>query len=297
MAQAAQLWIQSDHRLGESIIWHESRQKLYWVDLLDPALFCHDLAAGMTKRHALPLPPPIGSIAATVDPDRLILAHRGGLSLLHIDTLALEFFCDPEGGRDAIIYNDIKTDRWGRLWVGTSHLKEQEARGALWCVASRTHWALADAGFAVSNGPAFSPDGSTMYFNDSAGRKTFAYDIVPNDLKARNRRILVRHGEHDGMPDGLAVDVVGNIWSAQWGGAALRVFAPDGKQEAHYTVSAWNVTTLCFGGPLLNTVFITTATDGASDQQLDRYPLTGSLFTLRPNVQGMAETLFRCATG
>ena len=183
MLQQADLWIKASHRLGESIIWHAHNRCLYWVDLLDPALFVHDPATGETRSHALALPPPIGSIAATSDPDVLILAHRGGLSLLDVRTLALTFYCDPEGGRDAIIYNDIKVDRQGRLWVGTSHEKEQQHRGVLWCVESRTRWALVDAGFAISNGPAFSLDGRTMYFNDSLGRTTFAYDV--DETRAR----------------------------------------------------------------------------------------------------------------
>lgn len=293
MSNAAQLWITAQHPLGESIIWHEAQQKLFWVDLLDPALYSHDLALGLTVRRALALPAPIGSIAATIDPDRLIIAHRGGLSLLHIETLALECFCDPEAGRDETIYNDIKVDHWGRLWVGTSHSKEKDARGALWCVESQKRWALADVGFAVSNGPAFSRDGSTMYFNDSAGRKTFAYDIAPDHMLAKNRRLLVEHPEQDGMPDGLVVDESGNIWSAQWGGAAILVFAPNGQAIARYPVPAWNVTTLCFGGPKCDTVFITSATDGVSEDIMQRYPQTGSLFTLQPNVLGTHETLFR----
>jgi xylono-1,5-lactonase len=292
MAQAATLWISAHHKLAESIIWHEARQKLFWVDLLDPALFSHDLNSGGTTRHPLALLPPIGSIAATVDPERLVLAHRGGLSLLHIDTLTLEPYCDPECGRDAIIYNDMKVDRWGRLWVGTSDVKEQDARGALWCVAGARNWALADMGFAVSNGPAFAPDGKTMYFNDSVGRKTLAYDIEPGSLTARNRRILVQHQEHDGMPDGVVVDDTGNIWTAQWGGAALLVFAPDGKSMARHPVPAWNVTTLCFAGPLRDTVYVTSATDGMSPEQLARYPLSGSLFEMHPGANGVAEPLF-----
>ncbi len=289
----AELWITAQHRLGEAIIWHVATRQLYWVDLLDPALFVHDPHSQKTVRHPLPLPAPIGSIAATTDPKRLILAHRGGLSLLHIETMALEFYCDPEQGRDEIIYNDIKADRWGRLWVGTSHAREQEARGALWCVKNRKTWALGDAGFAVSNGPAVSRDGRTLYFNDSAGRKTFAYDIAEDSLLPRNRRILRNYTEDEGMPDGIVVDASDTIWSAQWNGAALLAMSPDGRPMQRIEVAAFNVTTLCFAGEDLCDVYITTATDGVSAEQMQRYPLTGSLFKFRSHNPGLPEPLFQ----
>jgi xylono-1,5-lactonase len=289
---SVELWIKSDHRLGESIIWHAASRNLMWVDLLDPALFVHDLTSGTTARHPLPLPPPIGSIAATTDPKRLIIAHRGGLSLLHLESLQLEFFCDPEQRRDAIMYNDIKVDRWGRLWVGTSDIKEQESRGALWCVKDRKTWALADAGFPVSNGPAFSLGGKTMYFNDSAGRRTFAYDISENNFLASNRRLLRDYTQEEGMPDGVVVSANGDLWCAQWAGAALMNLAADGALLQRTEIPAYNVTTLCFGGDELEDVFVTTARDTMTEVLLKEYPLTGSLFRLRNAGQGLPEPLF-----
>lgn len=293
MARTAQLYIPSQHRLGESVIWHAARQCYFWVDLLDPALFCLDPAFGQTVKREIKLPPPIGSIAATTNPDILLLAHRGGLSLLDVRSMEMTLYCDPEAGRDAIIYNDIKVDRWGRLWVGTSHEKEQEERGGLWCVESAKRWALADAGFAVSNGPAFSLDGSTMYFNDSARRKTFAYDIASDHLCARNRRVLIRHSEQDGMPDGAVVDSADGIWIAQWAGSAVLKFDRTGRLLDRIDVPSVHVTTLCFGGADLRYPLITTATDGATPDQLKALPLSGSIFTFENTVEGVCEPLFR----
>jgi xylono-1,5-lactonase len=292
MQRSAELYIKSQHRLGESIIWHVARQCYFWVDLLDVELFCHDPIAGQTATSKIALPPPIGSIAATTDPNLLVLAHRGGLSLLDLRSMELTFYCDPEGERDAIIYNDIKVDRWGRLWVGTSHEREQEERGALWCVASPTRWALADAGFAISNGPAFSLDGHTMYFNDSARRKTFAFDISQDCLTARNRRTLIQHSDADGMPDGVVVDASDNIWTAQWAGSALLKFDREGQRLECIDVPSVHVTTLCFGGADLRQPLITTATDAATPVQLNDLPLSGSLFTFENSLEGVCEPLF-----
>lgn len=291
----ATLAIPSMDRLGESVLWHEARRCLYWVDLYEPALFRALPGAATHDRRPLPLPAPIGSIAATTDPGAVVISHRGGLSLLDLDTLSLTPFADPEGGRDAIIFNDLKCDRYGRLWVATSHAAERDPRGALWCVASARHMALGDAGFPIGNGPAFSPDGRLLYLNDSANRQTLAYDIGPDDLLPRNRRVLATYSEEEGMPDGLTVDVAGNIWTAQWGGGCVLKLDAAGNRLERIDLPAVNVTSLCFAGPDHSDMFITTARDGLSPEMLARYPLSGSLFRCSAGTTGLPEPLFRLA--
>lgn len=289
----AELAAQGELRLGESALWHAARQCLYWVDLYNPALF--RLAPGMAEaeRRALSLVAPIGSAAATTDPNQLILSHRDGLSLLDLDTLELTPYCNPEAGRDAVISNDLKCDRFGRLWMATSHAGEREPRGALWSVADRKTMALGDVGFPIANGPAFSPDGRLLYFNDSLNRQTLVYDIAPDDLYPRNRRIFATYSEDEGLPDGLTVDAEGCIWTAQWAAARAIRLSPQGEKLLTVRVPAGHVTSLCFAGEDLRDLYITTARDGLNPEQLERYPLSGSLFRLRPGVDGIPESLFR----
>ena len=288
-----ELFIEAKHRLGEAIIWHEAQRCLLWIDLLDPALFRHDFMTGKTTSWPLPLAPPIGAIAATENPDLLAITHRQGLSLLRISNLSLEPYCDPEMGRDAIIYNDAKCDRWGRLWVGSSHAQEKEPRGALWCVAGRNRFRMGDAGFAIANGPAVSPDGRKLYFNDSLGRQTLVYDIDANDMLPRNRRVLIQYEIEAGLPDGVIVDSEGCLWIAHWGGARVSRYSANGKLVVSYPIPALNVTTMCFAGPDFTTLYITTARDGMDDQALAAMPLSGSLFRLETKVRGLAEPLMK----
>lgn len=284
-----ELFIESKQRLGEAIIWHEAGQCLYWIDLLEPTLYRHATA---TQSWPLPLGAPIGAILATDDPDRLLITHREGLSLLRLSDLSLAPYCNPEAGRDAVIWNDAKCDRWGRVWAGTSHALEKEPRGVLWCIENREHFALGDAGFVVSNGPAFSPDGATLYFNDSAGRATYAYDISKDDLHPRNRRILITFTPEEGMPDGVITDAEGCLWIAHWGGACVSRYSPQGRLVDRHPVPALNVTTMCFAG---KTLYITTARDGLDEAALAASPLSGSLFRLETGVPGLPEPLFKAA--
>lgn len=286
------LFIEAKHRLGEAVIWHKAHACLYWIDLLDPALFRHDLTAGKTQTFALPLAAPLGAIVATEDADLLLVTHRKGLSLLRLSTREIAPYADPEAGRDAIIYNDAKCDRWGRLWVGSSHALEKEPRGALWCLVGKRQ-ALGDAGFAVANGPAFSPGGGKMYFNDSVGRQTLVYDISEADLLPRNRRVFASFAPEEGLPDGVIVDSEGCLWIAHWGGARITRWSPEGKRLAAYPVPALNVTTMCFAGPDYKTLYITTARDGMDEAALAAMPMSGSLFKLATDVTGLPEPLMR----
>jgi xylono-1,5-lactonase len=156
-----------------------------------------------------------------------------------------------------------------------------------------TQYTLGDAGFAISNGPAFSKDGHTMFFNDSLGKQTFAYDIGNQSLLPRNRRVIRYYAGDEGLPDGNTVDAEGNIWTAHWGGSQISQMTPSGEVLKAYSVPALNVTTLCFGGADYKTLYITTARDGMTEVQLQAQPLSGSLFSIQPGVRGHPEPLFK----
>ncbi len=292
MKTSAKTLIKRDNRLGEAPVWHPATRKLYWVDLYAPTLFECNIDGSGFKAREIEAPAPIGSIVATTDPNHFMIALRAGLYLLNIETMALTFYCDPEQGRSGIIPNDLKTDRWGRLWLGTSHEKELEARGALWCIKDRHTWAPADVGFPVSNGPAFSLDGRTMYFNDSADRQVLAYDVSPDHLRADNRRVFATFTADEGAPDGAAVDSEGNIWIAMWGGASVVCLSPAGQRVAQISVNAHQPTSVAFAGDHMKTLFITSARDGVPADIATALGDGGSLFAADVTIAGLNEPLF-----
>lgn len=282
----------SANRLGESVLWHRPTGTIHWIDLLEPERLAYDVTTGHLSRYPLDLPAPLGALVQTTDPNLFVLAHRQGLAWLNRIVNWRKPFVDPEQGRDSVSYNDCKVDRFGRLWVGTSHIAELEPRGCLWCVTSDGTATLADAGFAVSNGPAFSPDGRTMYFSDSLARKILTYDISPDTPHARNRRVFAAFADQDGMPDGLTVDAEGCLWVAHWAGSQISRWSPAGERLASVAVPSVHVTALAFGGADLGTLYITTAREAADPKALQDLPLSGALFAFEPGCEGIAETLF-----
>jgi xylono-1,5-lactonase len=283
----------ASNQLGEAAIWHVASRRLLWIDLYVPRLFSHDPASGQTRVMDVNLPKPLGAIVATTNPRLVMVSHLGGLSTFDIETGATAFFANPERGRDAVIYNDCKCDRFGRLWVGSSHFKEQDARGALWCVLPGGEAYLADVGFVVSNGPSFSLDGRTMFFNDSVGRRTFAYDLSKDDPHARNRRVLMTYGDDEGVPDGTIVDSEDHVWIAHWGGARVTRMTQKGDRLQTLAVPALHVTTMAFGGDDLRTLYITSAREGLSSDMLAKWPQSGDLFKCVPGATGVPEPLFK----
>jgi sugar lactone lactonase YvrE len=146
---------------------------------------------------------------------------------------------------------------------------------------------LGDVGFAVSNGPACSPDGRTLYFNDTLGRRTLRYEISPNDTYPRNRTILTQYDSEEGYPDGITVDAEGCLWVAHWEGGRITRLSPEGERLQTYKFPVRNDTSLFFGGQKYERLFVTTAKDPRKEE-----PEAGHLFVLEAGVRGLPEPLF-----
>ncbi|MBA3520013.1 MAG: SMP-30/gluconolactonase/LRE family protein [Rhizobiales bacterium] len=275
-------------RLGESALWHPYEHALYWVDFYGPTIHRFCPANGEFSRWTPGIGGVIGSLAFTAD-GSLLIALADGLYLFDTATERLERFADPNGGRPGIGYNDAKVDRDGHYWVGTFDLKEREPRGILYRVGPSRAVMIADSGFVVCNGPAFSPDGATMYFSDTIGRRLIAYHLDRESGAVSEPRLFAEFGMEDGLPDGLCVDSAGAVYCAHYGGGRVTKFGSDGEQLESLPLPVRNVTSCCLGGPMLDTLFVTTAEDGGA------HPLDGAIFARKVHMPGLPEPLFRMA--
>jgi sugar lactone lactonase YvrE len=189
-------------------------------------------------------------------------------------------------------FNDGKCDPAGRLWGGTMRLDASAPAGSLYRIDASSTATVMDGGFTVSNGLDWSPDGRRLYFADSAAGHVYAYDFDARHGGVSNRRILVALPAQDGRPDGLAVDSEGTIWVAIWDGWSVRRYAPDGTLLETVRLPVPRPTSVCFGGPDLKTLFVTTARVRLPARVLAEAPLSGSLFAMRTETPGIAPRLF-----
>jgi sugar lactone lactonase YvrE len=205
--------------------------------------------------------------------------------------MRFDIFADPERDRPHNRFNDGKVDRDGRFWAGSMDDRQKSATGALYRVDADRTVTRVDDEYRISNGPAFSPDGRTMYDNDTRRLVTYVREL---DAEGRpsDRRALIRHDVGGGHPDGLTVDREGCIWIAFWGGWCLRRFAPSGEWLQTIRLPVEQPSSCAFGGPGLNRIYVTSARETLGEADLRMQPSAGGLFVLEAGVQGIAERPF-----
>ncbi|MCS7011321.1 MAG: SMP-30/gluconolactonase/LRE family protein [Anaerolineales bacterium] len=270
--------------LGEGPAWDARRGVLYWVDIHLGCLHTFDLASGHDSCQEIG--EPIGCVAPTRQ-GHLLLALRSGIWTLHLLTGTRTLLAVPEhipGNR----FNDGKCDPAGRFLAGTMDDAEREASGSLYSLSPDGHLQTLLTGLRISNGLTWSPDYRLFYFIDTPTRLVMAYDYDLETGKIANPRPVIHVPEALGWPDGMTSDREGMLWIALWGGAAVTRWNPaSGQMLASYLVPALNVTSCIFGGPTLSDLYITSARHGMNPAELERYPLSGGLFRLQTDTQGL----------
>jgi gluconolactonase len=190
---------------------------------------------------------------------------------------------DPRLGN--VGFNDLGTDPEGRVYVGSlcfrpvgGHADEPKP-GWLHMIDLDGSARLLARDIQLSNGLAVSPKGERLYHADSNTHQVWAYDRAP-DGGVGPRRPFARHGER-GRPDGLAVAADGSVWVADADGAAVWAFEPDGAVRHKLDCPLPMVTSVCFGGDDLQTLYVVTGSRGAGRED------AGTVFATTVGVAGL----------
>ena len=272
-------------------LWAPRERRLYWLDQLETAVHCLDPESGEDRVLPLGLTVQTGSFLPRAG-GGFVLAKRDGLFFVDPGGTSLTPFVDPKEGRWDTCYNDGKVDGHGRLWIGTIHVPETDPQGSFYRIEPDGSHTVIDADYVVCNGPAFSPDFRTLYVANTWAGEIFAFDVDPATGEAGNRHMFATVPPEDGYPDGMTVDTEGFLWSAHWGGSRITRYDPDGTVERAIEFPVPNVSSCIFGGPDMQTLFATTATDGMSEDEIAKAPLSGSLFAVDTPFQGTPEPGF-----
>ena len=272
--------------LGEGPCWVEREQCLLWVDINAKRVFRWSEASGPVHHSTSEN---ICSIMPRASGGYIGAGYNGLLSIdASFNVMSIE---NPEVSLPGNRFNDGKIDRRGRFWAGTMDHAEQAASGSLYRVDLDLSITLIDTGYRVTNGPAFSVDGRTMYHTDSAVQRVYAFDL-DDQGKATNRRVLLQFKHEDGYPDGMTVDAEDCLWIAFWDGWCVRRFSPDGRLLIEVPVPVQRPTCIAFGGDKMDQAFITSASRDLSAAEFVGQPNAGGLFSFRPGVCGIPEIPF-----
>ena len=271
-------------RLGEGVHWDAKRQRLWFVDIPVGNVHCidpeHDI---LETRHVGSM---VGWVIPVSESEHLLLGLRDGVAVLDISdtaaavqTLSTDRAYPPAS---ELRLNDAKIDSHGNLWCGCVSTEDESrpiaslARIDL----SSGRVEIVDEGYQVANGPAFSPDGAFMLHSDSARRVVFRFDLDPCSGEILGKRIWKTFTEEEGYPDGMNFDAAGNVWIAFWGAGKVGCFTPLGLRRLDIDLPAQFVTSVCFGGPRLDHLYVTSASPDADDQPSSGQPLAGALFEI-----------------
>ena len=277
--------------LGEGAVWHPAEEVLYWIDITGTKLHRYD----PEKKENLTIE--LDSMPGTVVPSSgrysVVVALETGIKGITPDG-KIELLCDyPSNEPKDNRFNDGKCDPAGRFWVGTMSKKETKRAGNLYCFDGK-ELVLKQHNVSISNGIVWSGDTKTMYFIDTPEKVVFAYDFDNKTGNITNRRVAFKIPENNGYPDGMAIDNDDNLWIAHWNGAAVICYDSSSGKELHkIEVPALNVTSCAFDGKDLKTLYITTAKQGLTDEQMKKYPLSGSLFRVKCNIKGVPANMFK----
>lgn len=284
--------LQANALLGEGPLWDERSQRLLWVDILQNrigVLNPHD-----RSNRVLPLNSAVGAVVPTED-GNLLAAVREGFVRVCVETAAISTPRIPRGHDPATVrFNDGKCDPEGRFWAGTMSHDGSGNSGVLYSLETDGSIQARHAPVGISNGIAWSLDGTRMYYIDTPQRclTEFVYDRASGSLSQPRRAI--EFAPELGWPDGMTIDAEGHVWIAFWdGGAVSRWDTSSGHKLQEYRLPVTRVTACAFGGASLDTLYVTSARLGLTDRELAEQPLAGSIFAIPTPFHGTPAFRYR----
>lgn len=276
---------------GEGSIWHPDRNTLFWVDIEGKTLYEYypdkqDCKTWEFDRMVSTVVPETDSTVVVSLQDEIVRVNLNDGSLSSVTPIP-----DYEG---KVRCNDGKCDPTGRLWIGTMGFGAPKGAGTLYTVVPDGTVETKLEKVTISNGIVWSANKKYMYYNDTPTGKVarYRYDEKTGEILFDGVAVTLPPGS--GAPDGMTIDSNDNLWVAQWGGFGVYCYNPyTGELLGKVEVPAPNVASCAFGGKDMDTLYITTARAGLSEQQLEEYPLSGSLFVCKPGASGPEPYKFK----
>jgi sugar lactone lactonase YvrE len=270
------------HVLAEGPVWNAASGTVIWVDIVRGTVFEGVLGDGRIEvLREWQFDGMVG--AAAPGPDgTLLVAAQDRLVVVASDGTRRDGPLIVEPG-DPSRTNDGACDPAGRFLIGTLAFDELGGHDLLFQIEDDGSRRTLDSDLAISNGLAWSPDGRTLYNADTIPAIIWSrdYDVATGATGPRREQFRITDN-----PDGICVDVRGYLWAAVWGTGQARCFDLDGAVVDVVDVGVPHVSSVCFVGPELDRLLITTASRDLDDAGLAQYPDAGRLFLADVGVAG-----------
>ena len=267
--------------LGEGPVWDARDAALWFVDIKQHRVHRFDPAGGETR--SFDAPGQVGWVLPAAD-GGFLAGLQTGLHRFDPESGAFTLLTAVEPDRPGNRLNDATVAADGAVWFGSMDDGETDVTGQVHRFHAGRLTTSTIPPVVITNGPAVSPDGGTLYHVDTLGHTIHA---VPVDgATTGTPRLFATIDAADGYPDGVTVDAEGGVWVGLWGGWSARRYAPDGTLDRIVRFPVANITKVAFGGDDLRTGFATSASKGLSDEDRADQPEAGSLFAFDVDVPG-----------
>ena len=276
--------------LGESLVLDDSGPvpALLWCDITAGLLHRAEIGGDPTGADdtVVALPAPLASFhraslggepgyVASLG-DRVVLADPGGAIVSELARI--------EHAHPGLRLNEGKVDPAGRWVTGSMDLTRGEPDGAFYSITADGEVRVIAGGLGTANGLEWSLDGSRIYFTDTAVETIYtggySADGEISDVE------VFHHGE---MHDGLTIDADGWLWSAVYGGGVVVRYDPEGVERERHEFPVPNLTSVAFAG---STLYVTSARENLTEEQLREHPLSGAVFALETSTSGRGAPVF-----
>jgi L-arabinonolactonase len=281
--------LEAGAELAEGPVWDAAAEALWWVNIFAGEVHRFDPDSGYDA--CWPVSGPVGSLALRAG-GGLLLALRDGLYGFSTADGSLTPLAKPEPERRDNRFNDGKTDRQGRYWVGSLHQQETQATGGFYRLDTDHACQRVADGIVASNGTAFSPDGRIGYHADSRTGIVWRFNCDPATGALSNRSVFIETNRRSGSPDGATCDVDGCYWLARAGGWRLERYDPQGRIDRVIPLPVELPTCPAFGGRDGNTLFLTTGTYKLGPAALAIQPLAGHILAINVGVGGLPDASY-----
>ena len=286
------LVVDGRHELGEGVQWCDRSQRVFWTDIEGARLHSHDPVSGSHASWAMP--ERLANFAFTAQDGILLLGLASRLAWFDLASGAVTAIIDVEPDLPRTRLNDGRCDRQGRFVFGTM----DDGPGARQKIGSfyrldgdLTLTCLPLPKVAIPNSICFSLDGSAMYFCDTVDKLIWRWDgYASGDASAIT--LFADASAAPGAPDGSAIDADGHLWNAVWGAARVIRYAHDGSIARSITVDTTQPSCLCFGGPALNELYVSSAWQQMAPAMRADEPHAGGLYHGAAGVRGVPEARF-----
>ncbi len=289
-----EVFAKGEASLGEGPLWHPQRQSLFWLDINNQRLFEKVfISSNKQPDREWELPEMASALAIDkVDDTHLWMVTDcsfGRFSMMtgtYEPKIKLDF---PTGIRS----NDGSVAPNGSFWFGTMERKPTGLHGSVYVISQEAQLTKVISRIGIPNAFCWSNDGMSFYLSDSYRQQIIIYRSNESDAyEYQTIQPFIDLSNTNTAPDGAAMDQAGNIWNSQWDGFKVACYSPEGEEINILNLPIPRPTSCCFGGKKNNHLFITTAKEGLSDEELAQYPLSGSVFVVKLPVEGQPISSF-----